>query len=67
MDFLFHTEVSCSFILTKDTDTVSLFQSKNRPVLGRFHYWLNTNQVTKLRLALHRPPKKLFGLQIISS
>jgi hypothetical protein len=24
--------------------------------MGRFHYWLGTSQVTKLRLVLHRPP-----------
>jgi hypothetical protein len=30
--------------------------------MGRFHYWLGTSQVTKLRLVLHRLPNSIFYL-----
>jgi hypothetical protein len=28
--------------------------------MGRFHYWLGTNQVTKFGLVLHRLPSNIF-------
>jgi hypothetical protein len=31
-------------------------KNKKPTFSGRFHYWLSTNEVTKVQLVLHRPP-----------